>query len=372
ATGTSLSLANGLEIQSGATVRLGEQGGVVYRSGNYNLSAGSLSTGNMTIGAAGGVVKFFQTGGEVTVNSSFMGGMFIGSSDNSTGAYEQSGGTLQVGELNVGSNFYYNSYGLSGVSADGNYTLSGDATLYAGRVNIGGTDAWNGSGTMNIDGGTAWVSRVTAGKNGLLHMSNGTVYYDTWVTPQQGGKILLSGGSLISPNGYGWNEIYGEFKQTGGEHRSGQMNIFGSYILDGGTLVVDDWHKQGMVLNGLMTIGTNASFSAIKFTQNGGTMHQQGSTAGIGALAINSGTYQMSGGSLSINSSWTMGEGGVFDFDNGNASVTVAAGASVLLSLEPINKFTPLQPPFAARISPPVWTIVPVEPSPPAMKMPLP
>ena len=325
ASGTSLSLGEGLAIESSGSVNLGNEGSVTYKSGSYVMSGGSLTTANMTV-ASVGPVQFSQSGGEVRVNSGFRSALFIGSSTNATGTYDHTGGSLEVGEMNIGSNFpgYWN--GMAGASLNGTYSIEGNATLNVGQLLIGGMPGWKG--TMNVTGGTTSIFESQVGTGGLLNILGGLVSTQTrMINVGSGGKVLLSGGTLSTTNTYLTADISGEFEQTGGDHQSGAINIVGSYSLTGGTMAVDDFYDYGMSLTGSFVLGGNATFSTVKLTQNGGTFHQQGSAASIGALALNSGTYQMSGGSLSINSSWTMGEGGTFDFDNGNASVTVAAGS---------------------------------------------
>lgn len=131
-------------------------------AGTYNMTAGSLSTGEVSVGAdSGSHGKFFQTGGSHVVDASLALAYYAGS----RGEYELSGGTLSAGSLVVGGSDL-GPGGLATFSINGgNLNVSGLMKVW-GRSLVRYDNGVHHSGSLDIDGGRMLVG---AGAGVVVH-----------------------------------------------------------------------------------------------------------------------------------------------------------------------------------------------------------
>ena len=132
-------------------------------TGTYNLSGGSLSVSNIIfigkeLGSFGTVI---MTGGTMTTSDKLQIGH-----NQSTGAFTQSGGTVNVqNEIYVGNETTNTSVGT--------YTLSGAAVVNVGNEVVVGRD--NGTGVLNLNGGTLQANKISGGSGSATVNFNGGV-----------------------------------------------------------------------------------------------------------------------------------------------------------------------------------------------------
>jgi len=132
-------------------------------TGTYNLSGGSLSVSNnifigKELGSFGTVT---MTGGTMTTSDKLQIGH-----NQSTGAFTQSGGTVNVqNEIYIGNETTNTSLGT--------YTLSGTGVLNVGNEVIIGRD--NGTGILNLNGGTLNANKISGGTGNATANFNGGV-----------------------------------------------------------------------------------------------------------------------------------------------------------------------------------------------------
>ncbi|MGA7562400.1 MAG: autotransporter domain-containing protein [Desulfobaccales bacterium] len=273
--------AGGEIIQSGSTntvantLTLGVPAAV---TGVYDLSAGTLSVGT---GATQGEIvgesgsgTFTQSGGTNTMSDFLIVGDLAGA----TGTYSLSAGSLSVGgDADVGF--------ASGSS--GTFTQSGGTASVVDVLTVG----VSGSGTYTQTGGTNML--------GSLYMGD--------FTSTASGSYSLSAGSLSASN----QEIIGgegsgTFTQTGGTNSA---NLF--VVASGATSSGAYSLGPGASLSATGTLGIEeiGSLGTGTFTQTGGT-NMVANQLYMGYSTGSSGTYNQSGGSLSVNGSEYIGESG--------------------------------------------------------------
>ena len=251
ANSTNLSLSGTGSLTINGTGALNESAdlnvGYQLAGGPYVLNLGD--DGQLTVGGslwvgreAGASGTVIQTGGDATVN----GWIFaLGDNATATGRYELSGGTL-----NVGAPF------VIGVNGTGVFNQTGGTVTHTSSMYL--ADNVGSEGTYNLSGpgvlSTTGELRVGNRDKGTFNMN--------------GGKVTTGSALRLAPIGTG----EGIFNMTDGEVR------VGSYIIAGG---------EGK--------GT--------FTQSGGTVTQTGGGLLIlGDHAGSEGIYDLSGGTLTVNS----------------------------------------------------------------------
>ena len=291
-------------------------------NGRLDHASGDASTGStnsMYVGTAGG------TGVYNLANTSGTGGTHTGFAIGS-GSMTVNGGTLWVGGSGAGSN------GTLNVNTTG--TLAGGVAM-----NISGT---GGTGVMNLDNGSVTVNgpiRVgyQTGGNGTLRMSGGSI-------TKTGADVLVVGGNgsvglanvsagTISVNGETW---IGNGALAG---TSGTLN------LTGGTLTASSWFTVGrggatgvLNLNGgtinkqtanhVMVGARDGGASNGTVNHNSGALNMtNGAQLWIGQNANTTGTpkatgtYNLSGGTITLNSWVAIGREG------GNGSLNMTGGS---------------------------------------------
>ena len=259
-------------------------GDALNSAGNFSLESGTMTVNNkITIGNNRGTGTMTMSGGTLTKTA---GDDTSVGRDNGTGTLTQSGGTIALN---------HNLYVGQGGGGNGTLNLSGSAVLNTGRDFVIGREG--GTGALNMTGGTitkTGVERMMVGYN------NGT------------GTVVHSGGTI----NVNQNELY-----IGNEN----TNARGTYTLSGtGALTVSNEVVVGresgtgiLNVNG-GTITTSGNGNMYIGRRNGtGTLNQ---TAGVISVIkefgvgtrddnkIGTGTYNLSGGSLSASNNIFIGK----------------------------------------------------------------
>ena len=331
---------SGSFTQSGGThavsssLYLGYFGGSV---GSYNLSGNGLLTAlNETI-AYSGSGGFTQSGGTNLISD----GLILAQTATSAGAYNLNGGLLVLGG--------------SGLTSGG-----GSAAFNFGGGTLGATAAWSSSLAMNLTGsggnstidttgGNIGLSGVLSGSGGLNKVGPNTLTLSAVNTfsgnlTVDGGTLAMPGGTLVAPTQYVGYLNTGSFAQSGGSNSLSGNNgtlwlgdgfgASGNYNLSGGALTATNEYVGGqgngsftqsggtntMINNGGLTLGDYYStygtyvlsgsgrinapgeviglYGSGAFTQTGG--NNAVNSIAIGYYGGSSGTYTLSGGSLSV------------------------------------------------------------------------
>ncbi len=341
--------------QSGGThetgfLLLGNCGGCLGSSANgtYNLTAGTLTAGSVTVSGFGHG-EFNQSGGNATVTNDLVVGSapYINGVPTREGIVNFSGGNLTVsGNTTIGKG---NSDFVGELGARGTFNQTGGVANLSGDLIVGGfgsvlegvdfvvhsgTGFYNltGPGALNV-GGALIVAQGSA--TGVFTQSSGTVTVAGFLTIGEdlgaNGTYRLSGGTVTASNtivgggfvGNPGSGGVGTFEQTGGTFQTGFLNMggggfaqkgTGTYTLTAGNLIVD---------NNLI-MGNNVGGSAT-FNQTGGSVHVN---SGLFGAFIDNGTYTLSGtGTLSVVSNLIMGGvGGVSSNFNQSGTTQVTLG----------------------------------------------
>ena len=355
--GTTYSVGSTLDVLAGRTLKLsGNFSDPVQVSGTLQAAAGtSLSLTNGLALQPGGVVSLGIAGG-VSYGSgiySMAGGSLTTRDFNlaysGTTAFSQSGGSAQVTNISIGTGTdsvatYDHRGGTlavqslrigspsgigAGTNVTGTYVLSGSGSLTASGVAYIGKAG--SSGAFEMTGGSASVFEMYVQNGGTLNISGGRFSTTTRaLNVDAGGDVVLSSGTLDTSTSVLTANMAGDFMQTGGSHISAPLSVSGSYGLSGGSLSIAG--SAGLSVSGTLALQGAGTLTTTKLTQSAGLFHHVSSRYETGILAINGGTYRMSSGTLAIGTSWTLGSSATFDFDGGNGAVTVAPDATVNLS----------------------------------------
>ena len=221
-------------------------------------------------------------------------------------------------------------------------TLSGSAgTLTFGGNNFGsasyvGVDG--GTGTLNVNAGTVFLSNGAAlrvGSNGAN--STGTVNVGPGATLRIGERFLVGAGGTAGGTSNTGGTNRGTFNMTGGTVSSRVFTAFGRSAnaigvgnQSGGTFTSDTDFTVGTFGTGTYTLsggtltvanssvvgGEGTSSGVGTFTQSGSSVFETGSLA-IGNAAGSTGTYNLDGGSLKTNAITVHGTNGSFNWGDG-------------------------------------------------------
>jgi hypothetical protein len=371
---------NGVFVQTGGvhTVNLGFL--AIAHGANsvssYALSGGAVTSASGTSVGAAGAGTFNQSGGTHTAN----GGLYLGSSAGSSGAYTLSAGSLivngvsSIGANNFGAGTFNHTGGThtvsttlrvgEGVGAAGAYNLSGTGVLSTDAQHIGD----RGAGTFNQNGGTNTVYSLRighqAGSMGAYTLSAGTLtatgvmelatvgYNGTGSFSQTGGSHTNIGGLMIGRN-VGSNGAYtlsngslsggpqwvgyegtGTFNQSGGSNSTNsdlfigkQPTGIGTYTLIAGVL------SSG----GNQTIGADGGTGT--FNQSGGTnIANQQLQLGYSVGAV--GNYNLSGGTLTTMGAESVGFNGTGNFNQSGGTHVVETRLDLAFGLQSSGVYT--------------------------------
>ncbi len=280
-------------------------------SGSYSLSAGSLSASNQEIIGGEGSATFTQSGGTNLVNL-----LVLGSGAPSSGTYSLGpGGSLTVTGL-IGQE-------IIGDLGSGAFTQTGGTNAVTNEFYLGyGT---GGSGTYNQSagslsaGGGEYIGEIASG---AFTQSGGTNSAPSLTLGDQtgaSGTYNESGGSLSA--GF---EVIGEsgngaFTQSGGTNSVTSGLILGGAVGASGTYTLSNTGSLSAI-GGIEYIGY---FGSGAFTQSGGTNTVPFGILYLGTAASASGTYNLSGGSLSVGQEIIGNNGsGAFTQSGGTNSAT--------------------------------------------------
>jgi len=323
--------------------------------GLYSLGGGTNSVSTLTLGdadaASSGSYKLSVSGVLQASSDEVIG-------NKGTGSFSQSGGANTTqGKLVLGNQASGNgTYTLSA----GTLTAAGGEVLGAGNasfVQIGGTNAANGSGlsisaggaaasSYALNGGALAAASENIGANGSLtqtkgstHTVNGTLTVadsgqltitdgklsahsiaDTSGMISQAGGTVTSSGEAIGDAG-----VRGTYTQTGGTHTVNGTLVLGpaaaaqgGYVFSGGALNVSGTLMLGQAptSSGNISIGSGATVTAASetigvagfgtFTQTGGANTVNGVLA-LSALTGGDGIYFISGGTVTAKSTLNNG-----------------------------------------------------------------
>ncbi len=304
----------GIINQSGGTnttyeLDLGANSG---SNGTYALSGNASLSATYEYIGRGGTGTFNQSGGTNTIG----GSLYVNSNGNSTSTYNLGGTGLlsaPLEEIGYGHTGSFNQSG--GVNASsglqlgsftgstGTYALSG-GSLSANSEQIGGG---SGTGIFNQTGGTNTTSDFELGQDGG---SSGTY------TLSGTGSLSVIGGD-IEYVGLGGT---GTFNQT-----SGTNTTFGLQLgLAGGSTGIYTLSGTGSLSAQFETIGVSGVGN---FNQSGGTnILTSDSNLGIGFFTGSTGTYTLSGGALSVAfGSEVVGSAGTGAFNQSGGSNTIGS-----------------------------------------------
>ena len=252
----------------GGNMRLGDGSALVGGTGTVNQTGGSVAVTSLFLGSGSGAGTYNLSGtGEVSSAITYVG-------EGGFARFNQSGGTHNTSFLNLG----------TFAGADSVYTQSGGALNVLDSMNVGG--APGSAGVMNQSGGTAAVTYV--------------------LTVNGGGSYNLSGGALTTFTTVVGSDGIGTFTQSGGTHTTSTPNIphpqLGDLVLglqSGGN---GTYNLSGTGVLNVNTTDTRIIVGAVgqgTFNQSGGTATAYGLS--VGNNVGGSGQYNLSGGTLTVN-----------------------------------------------------------------------
>ncbi len=364
----------GVFAQSGGTATLGSVvlGESTGANGTYNLGAGNLSSFNVFVGEGNGtgseIGVFNQSGGTHTAT----GQLYVSVTAGASGTYNLSGGTLSapgeiIGSSNSasdtalfaqtgGTNTLNGAQGLVIGSASGSsgvYTLGGPAatTLTANQLEVVGAA---GAGLFTQTGGTHVINADL--QIGQLFSGSGTYQLN-------GGALNVPSNIGVGQQGIGvFNQTAGTASVGGGMYVGSGSGSIGSLTLSGGTLTIGNVLFTGNNGNGVfnqsggtLTVSTGSNNVVVEavgsnaaglFNQTNGSHTVNGdlavgNLAAAGALPAGNGTYNFSGGTLTVSLNLADGYYGAGSFNQSGGTnmissfleLGVAAGAHGSYSL---------------------------------------
>ena len=340
-------------------VRVGETGtGFLNLSGTANFSAdGSMNGTYWAVGANSGSVGYMNVAGTAVVNDNagndsapiqvaastgatgtltLSGNATINTNSNElwvgqngTGTFNQSGGTLNVGNwIAVGRQGGTGVWNLTGgvvnKTGGGNISISGDGAPELGIVNQAGgvvnntaSDTYIGDGSVgawNLSGGTANFSETDLGRN-----------------TGAAGTVNLTGGVMNAAVANGQFAVGYAAGATGVLNvTAGTLNVGTTANASTGTLAVGQSGTGTLNLSGTGTINATNVYAAQKdssvgvINASGGTLNAATVSVGaevIGGGGTSAGTFNVSGSAVVNATSLYVGKSGP-----GTATFTMAGG----------------------------------------------
>lgn len=258
-------------------------------SNSLTQTGGSFNTGGLNLGGnTGNSGAFNLSGGTVTTAIVRVGA-------HGTGTVAHSGGTLTTDKLTVGG-------GSVGFAGAGSYTLSGTGVLNAPVIEVGNV----GGGLFVQSGGSNTVSTLHMGQaaGGTYTLSGGSLSLgdilgsDTSVFDIDGGTLNFSGSSIVV-----------------GALRVGlAAGSNGSFTLKAGQSVASKGQDIGLFGNGIVNQTGGSNTDGYFFT--------------LGSATGSNGSYNQSGGSLSV-STLVVGRDGTGSYNQSGGTVTSASQVSI-------------------------------------------
>jgi autotransporter-associated beta strand protein len=345
------------------------QTGGIHSAGSMDVGYGDGSNGTYTLGGGQLIVsadenigitadamgRFQQTGGTHTVNKLSIGpgGTYLlsGGTLEITGSFQNAGvvdggnGSAMINALNAmimdfSSGQFVNATsltlslpagslaivreGFDPATVFGTYSNAGLTHVLGTTLNLTSDQSFGGSATV-VDRVICAGNITTNGEinlNGGLSLSSGTVQLGQGNLITDGDWSNISGGTLAAATHYVGYAGAGTFTQTAGSHTPTHLYLgnsagkTGTYLMSGGTLT-----SSSIQVVGGTGIGT--------FSQSGGT--NKPATLLVGGAPGGTGTYELSGGTLTP-SNLIVGSGGNGTFlhsggSNSPSTLSVGGGA---------------------------------------------
>ncbi len=248
-----------------------------------------------------------MVGGEIRANEagSYGGGVFVGVS----GTFKMTGGSVSANET--------------------------DTLIATGHYGYGGGVFVDDSGTFEMNGGEISDNSATFFGGGVYVYSNGSFTMECGEIREN--TAAVGGGACIGTGLYVYS---GEFTMNGGKIRQNKAGIGGGVCVDGsGTYEMNGGEISGNEASdgGGVAVNGMAFGSSSVFTMTAGEIiNNEADSNGGGVYVISSGTFMMSDGEISGNSS--IDGGGIYtgDYSNINpadekaySNITIAADAEV-------------------------------------------
>ncbi len=299
--------------------------------------------------------------------------IFVGSGAATNGRLDHTAGTAATGGGNwmfVGHNGGTGTYNLADTAATGgSFTGFGQGTgnmNVGGRLYIGGFAGTGSNGTVNVNttGTLAIPSQLQLGTNqstGVLNLDAGSVTTGDWTEIGNGtgssGTLRISGGSLTKTGGnhmiVGANGATGLMTQTGGSVNInndiwvannggsvGTLNLSAGTIVNGGWSIIGrasgngtvnmtggSWTKNG----GGVFVVAEGNGSVGLLTQSAGDIATGTGEFWVGQAAGSSGTYNLSGGTITTNNWVAVGRDGGTGVVNMSGGTWTKAGNGALI-----------------------------------------
>lgn len=375
--GTFTQTGGNVTLGSNSALNIGNRGG----QGTYDISGGKLTLTSINVMGRNTTSDLIASEGVLNISGDALVDMLTGSSwilssntptnapngavaTASKGTINQTGGTFR---FNSGSNLYLGAYGTGAYNLTGGTLEIGGTSLNGIYNNTGGSYSFKfGGGTLKVIGSDLNTS-IDASISNNNQPAGATSYIDTngfnatWAgnLAAAGLRQVDHGGSKLVKMGDGNLKFTGlsrvldtfaveggSAQQTAGETSAVEFMVgtgagnTGSYLMDAGTLrIKPSVDALGGAVSGTFRVGDFGGTGT--FTQTGGAVILESNSAlNIGNRGGN-GTYEISGGSLTLSDSVnvigrnkgndTVASAGVLKID-GAGVVEVQSGGSVILS----------------------------------------
>ena len=325
--GTGSLFINGVEVNAGGAVTnitnstdfsvfsTGVQSTVnIYSgSGNFNI----YNSGNGSIVFNSGTSRFDFFSGDATFINSNIGSLVLSSPTNiNSGTNTISGGTINItgGTNAITNNFYPTGTGNIFVTGDVVNIYSGNVAISGGVNSItGGISNLFGDTTVNINFGTNTITASGLGGVNITLGTNTFAYNTGNVSIISGTNTLNNSGSLVFITGSanitgGTNAITGNASITGGVNTIAGEN--GTFFVTGGTNTIQS--SVSVTITG----GTNT------INNSGGSVYVTGDVKIISGTSFVTGNASITGGVNTINAGAISVTGGVNNIETTSAHIT--------------------------------------------------
>ena len=282
-------------------------------SGNFNI----YNSGNGSIVFNSGASRFDFFSGDATFINSNIGSLVLSSPTNiNSGTNTISGGTINItgGTNAITNNFYPTGTGNIFVTGDVVNIYSGNVTISGGVNSItGGISNLFGDTTVNINFGTNTITASGLGGVNITLGTNTFAYNTGNVSIISGTNTLNNSGSLVFITGSanitgGTNAITGNASITGGVNTIAGEN--GTFFVTGGTNTIQS--SVSVTITG----GTNT------INNSGGSVYVTGDVKIISGTSFVTGNASITGGVNTINAGAISVTGGVNNIETTSAHIT--------------------------------------------------